>query len=220
MNAEFLYAEFLQFFEGIGNLAACHAELGISGRIHDLESFMGFTGRENASRIIAAAHLLRKRRKTFLQMLNMRDVIQIDDDIVIISIPVFFIRCVIAGKHDFFTLEAASLRQHQFTQRGAVTAASFLFQNLQNGRIRCCLHREVFPESGIPGKSFLQFSGGIADTCFIIQMKRCGIFQQDFIQFFFCDKRFLHRRNCICKRTCFQERRPVHPDIRSALFLI
>ena len=68
--------------------------------------------------------------------------------------------------------ETGRAAQHQFRFRGAIHAASFFVQNLQDKRIGRSFHREIFPKTGVPSKGRFQGPRSTPNAGFVINMER------------------------------------------------
>ena len=64
-------------------------------------------------------------------------------------------------------LYAANIADLQLGQAGAVTAKTFLMQNLDETRVRRRLNSEVFLVARIPRKCFLYLAGVLTDRLLI-----------------------------------------------------
>ena len=203
MDAELLGTLGGQTSEGLGDLGAGHAVLGVAGVVHDLETLPGLAQGEHAAGIVAAADPLGNLPDGLLQVVHHRQVIQeidhgeivqVDDGPQLVRQLELFGRGVIGGEHDVLTGDAAFFGHQQLCQGGTVTAAAFFLQNFQDSRGRSGLHGEVLPVAGIPGESSLQAAGVLPDALFVIDMERGGILGGDGLQLILCHKRRFHGR--------------------------
>ena len=169
MNTKMFNAFSHQFFIAFNHLFAGKAIFSIARIIHDI-----VFNREVTARIKTAAdcswnvcYLLKE--------INMGNIVKIDCYIQLTRQSEVFCRRYIGREHDFTFFEANSVSHQKFCIRGAVSAAAFFTQNLQQTWIWCCFHGKIFFEAFIPGKSLHDFAGIFADTFFVIQIKWCCI---------------------------------------------
>lgn len=72
------------------------------------------------------------------------------------------------------TGDAHGLGQQQLCIGGAVAAASFLVEDLQDIGVRGGLHGEIFLEAGVPSEGFLHFPGVFPNARLVIQVEGGG----------------------------------------------
>ena len=193
MDAEVLGSQLRQTGEGLGDLGAGHAVLGVAGVVHDLEALPGLGQGEHAAGIVAAADGFRNSADGLGQIIHQGQVVQIDDGAQLVGHLKFLSGRVVGGEHDILAGDAAALGHGQFRQGGAVAAAALLLENLQNGRGGCGFHGEILPVAGIPGERLAQAAGVFPDACFIIDMERSGVLGGNGLQLIPGDKWCFHK---------------------------
>ena len=161
-----LHAHFGKPQDGPGHLVLGHAVLGIPWHIHD-----GIAQTEGAAGIVAQAHGLRHFLRRAGQQVYMGSIVQIDIGPQFHSPAHILLRGHVGGEHDLVTGDAHSLGQQQLCIGGAVAAAAFLMEDLQNVGVGGGLHGKILLESGVPGEGFLHFPGIFPNACLVIQVE-------------------------------------------------
>ena len=193
MDAEVLGTQLRQAGEGLGNLGAGHAVLGVAGVVHDLEALPGLSQGEHTAGIVAAADGLGHRADGLGQIVHQSQVVQVDDGAQLMGQLEFLGGRVVGGEHDVLAGDAAALGHGQLRQGGAVAAAALLLEKLQNGRGGGGLDGEVLPVAGIPGEGLPQAAGVFPDACFIVDMERSGVLGGNGLQLIPGDKWCFHK---------------------------
>ena len=169
MDTEILDPVLLQDPECVKELGSRHAVLRIARRIHDPVADL-----EDPAGIIAAAHRLREFADCFRVALDHREIVKVHDRADLIRVDVFFIRRVIGGEHDVFSVTADRLRHHKLCHGRAVAAASLLKEQGENDRIGLRLNGKILAESGIPGKGLMDLANILAKSLLIIDIEWSG----------------------------------------------
>ncbi len=112
------------------------------------------------------------RPNRLLERFYVGNIIQVDDGPEVIGRLEFLRRGVIAGKHDFFAGDAASLGKQQFRQGGAVCSEPLLGQELENGWVGTSFYRIVIAKTGCPSKESLETPSMLDHRFFIVQVER------------------------------------------------
>ena len=162
MQAEVFHAFCHQLFETFSQLWTCEAVFCVFGFVHYF-----IVDRELSAWIESAADRFRQ-SGCFFQEIDVGNVIQIDGRIQFVGELKVFFRRHVRREHDFIAFESECISHHQLCISRTIDATTFFFQNLQNGRCRCCLHSEVFFKAFVPGESCIQFARILTDTFFII----------------------------------------------------
>ena len=185
MQAKVLCALLHQHAIGLGQLSTGHAVLGVLGLIHDLVADGEFS-----ARIIAAGDGLGN-AAAFLERLDERVIVQIDDRTHAVCEGELARLGFVGGEHDLMPFKAACTAEHQLGLRGAVHAAALLAKNLEDKRIGRGLDGEILFKALVPGKRLIQRTGRTADARLVVDMKRRRIFACDRLRLIERDKRFL-----------------------------
>ena len=184
MDSEAFCSLCFQHAERLKQLLCCHTILRISRIVHDIIA----DGKQSA-RIVAAGDRLRDIADGFLQKVNVRKIIQIDNRTQLFRQLIFARRSHIGRKHDFIPRESHCAGEHQLRLRRAVAPAAIFPENFNQCRIRIRLHCKVLAESRIPGKRLLHGSGIFPDPLFVVNVERGRNLRCNFFQFLFCYKR-------------------------------
>ena len=104
VHAEVLDAALLQDAVALDELCGGHAVLRILRVIHD-----GVCDAEVSARIVTKAHGLREAAQGILQLLDVREVVEIDDGTELVRDLILLERCVVRRKHDVMAVEAAGV---------------------------------------------------------------------------------------------------------------
>lgn len=99
---------------------------------------------------------------------------------------------LVGGEHDLAARKAAAVGHHQLGEGGAVGAAAFLPENLQNGGGGSGLDGKIFLEAGVPGEGLHHLPGVFADALFVVEVEGGGVGFGDFLNLRFGHKRCFH----------------------------
>ena len=166
MDAEVFHALLRKDTVRLFDLVAGHAVLGIAGIVHDAVS-----NGEVAARIEPAAHGFGQAAGDLFQKVDMRQVVQVDENPHPGGQGHVLDRRLVGAEHDFVFLEADRIRHLQLRQARTVGAAALFPENPQQKGIGRGLDGEVFPEALVPGESLAHEARRFADSLFVIQVE-------------------------------------------------
>ena len=193
VHAEVLDATLFQDTVALDELCGGHAVLRILRVIHD-----GVCDAEVSARIIAKAHGLREAAQGILQLLDVREVVEVDDGTELVRELILLEWCVVRGKHDVVAVEAAGVGHLKLGEGAAVRAAALFLQNTKDGRVRGRLHREILLEALIPAEGLIYLPRILTNALLVVQIERCRVGLRNFLHLVQCDiwcfHGFLHVR--------------------------
>ncbi len=192
MEAEVLGAQGLELFEALVELLGGEAVFGVAGGVHHLKALFGGGQLEGAAGIIPAGDGLGDIADGILQKVDVGEIVEIDGGPQLCRQLKFAGGGLVGGEHDLAARKAAAVGHYQLGEGGAVGAAAFLPENLQNGGGGSGLDGKIFLEAGVPGEGLHHLPGVFADALFVVEVEGGGVGFGDFLNLRFGHKRCFH----------------------------
>ena len=121
----------------------------------------------------------------------MRDVVEIDHGAECDRLLELVERRIVRREHDLLANNARHFRDKELGDAAAVRPRALLVQNLDNARIRQCLHREMLTKAGCPRERIAQAAAVRADLLLVVDVKRRREFFNEFYGLFALERKVL-----------------------------